>query len=498
MNRSHLAGLLALLLIATLAVPAGAAPLAAAGTPAQEDWWAPFPPPPSAPNWVQAGPYAPVAWVLKSPSPQPHMDSAVIWTVGDGGLWSVSGLWTAGATQRYDPITDTWSLGAVAPWPAIQEPVDACYGYDANMHEVIILFPDTTGSVVGWLQVYDVTANAWVQWPTPAGFPPTGQWAHDIVSTFSAGWDIPYPYYNKCYISGGATVGWPGGGNLSTLWVYDPVTNTIANLGNFTHIAGGFNWHASWWVPWVGMPAVGAICVAGGVDANLVLWPTTQCYDLAAGVFLPPNVPLGPIPLPLGGAADGWKWDGGQYQIWLMNGLDPNLVHWQGSAWIDAASPAWQIGPPMAAPTYRTEGDDWNGHLYAEGGSFLLFNPQTHNQFLVQEEILLKAHVSKMKMTWRYAARPGRYKVMSQVQVHDQAHVLLPGATVAGDYTLPDGTLISMAKVTGATGVAKFPYISTQVGVHQFCVTGIAKAGYVYDPASNHFNPPCKSLQVGP
>ena len=129
-------------------------------------------------------------------------------------------------------------------------------------------------------------------------------------------------------------------------------------------------------------------------------------------------------------------------------------------------------------------------------------DPDIHDTSWINKEIVCpqeySAHVFKMKMVWKYGARPGRYKVMTQVSVHDQAHVLLPGATVSGDYTLPNGTIVSLNKVTAPDGVAKFPLNTAQVGVHQFCVTNIAKAGYVYDPASNHLNPPCKSLQVGP
>jgi hypothetical protein len=468
-------------------------PVAAAATPGaatQQEWWAAYPPPPEALGNEQApAPDAPVGWFLKAPIPIPTMDQAVAWAVQDGGLWLVSGLFTGGATQRYDPPTDTWSLGAPAPFQPILEPMDGCYGLDAQGHEVIVLFPDTTGVSVGILQVYDITANAWFQWPRPAPFPAVGQWAHDIVSMYNINGQ------NLCYLSGGATVPNPGGGNLSTLWRYSPATNRIANLGSFSHIPGGFNHHASWYVPWVG--SQGGICVGGGVDFNLMLWPTTQCYDLAARVFMPPNVPLGLLPIPLGGMADGWKLDGGQYQIWANNGLDPGLNFIGQSFFQDVTTGGWLIGPPMAGPTYRTEGDDWNSHLYAEGGSFGLFAPTPNNQFLMQQEPL-KAHVSRIKMSWSYSPLPNKYRVTTQVEVHDQAHALLPGATVLGDYTLPDGTVVSMSKVTGPTGMAKFPLTSTQVGVHQFCVTNITKAGYVYDPPSNHFNPPCRSIPVGP
>jgi hypothetical protein len=464
------------------------------GTPTQQPGvWTPYGPKALAGALSStAAPDVPVGWVMQPPSPIPHMDSAVVYTVMDGGLWVVGGL-PGGPAQRYDPPTNTWWLGPPQPMPAVMEPNDACYGVDAQGHEVIILFPDTTGILVGALQVFDVTIKQWLYWPMPPGFPPQGLWSPDIVSTYY--WDTPYR--NKCYISGGATQGWPGGGNMSMLWQYDVATNTIVPLGTYNHIPGGFNWHVSWWVPWVGV--WGGICVGGGVDWNLMLWPTTQCYDLAAGVFLPPNQPLGPLPLPLGGAADGWKYDSGLYQIWLMNGLDPALNHWNQSAWADVTTPAIIVGPPMAAPTYRTEGDDWNyNHAYAEGGSFLGWNPQPHNQFLVQQEMLGTSHVGRMKMRWAYAARPGWYKVVFLAQIHDQTHALLTGGTVSGDYTYPDGSVHSMTQTIAANGSVKFPIKTNLWGNYQFCVTGITIPGYPYNPNMDHTIPPCMSIQVGP
>jgi hypothetical protein len=420
------------------------------------------------------------------------MDSAVAGTPIDGGLWVVGGLW-GGGVQRYDPPSDTWWVGPAQPMPAVLEPVDGCYGLDAAGNEVIILFPNATGNLVGQLQVYDVTNNVWTYWPVPAGFPPTGQWAHDIVSTTQ--FDIPQ-YTNMCFISGGANVAFPGGGNISTLWMYSPVTNTIAPIGNYTHIPGGFNWHASWYVPWVG--TWGSICVGGGVDFALNLWADTQCYDLAAGAFLPPNVPLGPLPLAMGGMADGWKFDAGQLQIWAMNGLDPALNYHQQSFFADVTTPGFVLGPPMATPAYRTEGDRWSEHLYAEGGSFGLFTPIPDNQFLIQQAGT--SHVAAMKMKWKAASRPGRYLVLGLALIHDQNHNRLWGGTVSADWTYPDGTIASQTQTIRTNGVVRFRLRSTQVGNHSLCVTGITIPGYPYDPTQNHppVNPPCMTIMVGP
>jgi hypothetical protein len=106
-------------------------------------------------------------------------------------------------------------------------------------------------------------------------------------------------------------------------------------------------------------------------------------------------------------------------------------------------------------------------------------------------------HLFRSKQNWAPAARPGYYKVITGLIVHDKDHARAPGVTVEGDWTLPDASVIHQAGITNAFGQAKLRLKSAQTGTYQFCVTGMTKAGYLYDPGSNEA-PACKSVVVGP
>jgi formylglycine-generating enzyme required for sulfatase activity len=106
-------------------------------------------------------------------------------------------------------------------------------------------------------------------------------------------------------------------------------------------------------------------------------------------------------------------------------------------------------------------------------------------------------HVFRSKQNWAPAARPGYYKVITNLIVHDPEHARAAGVTVEGDWTLPDLSVVHQTTVTNSQGQAKFRLKSTQRGVHQLCVTDLVKEGYVYDPDANEA-PACKSIEVSP
>jgi formylglycine-generating enzyme required for sulfatase activity len=110
---------------------------------------------------------------------------------------------------------------------------------------------------------------------------------------------------------------------------------------------------------------------------------------------------------------------------------------------------------------------------------------------------LVGLHLFRMKQNWADAARPGYYKVITPLIVHDEEHGRAAGVTVEGDWTLPDLSVIHQSVLTNALGQAKFRLKSTQNGTHRLCVTGLVKEGYIYDPASNE-TPECMSIEVGP
>ena len=314
-------------------------------------------------------------WEQRQDSPVTTMDNAVAWAITDGGLWSVGGYGSGGATQRYDPGTDTWTLHTPESsiTPTIRYPADGCYGLDADGHEVIVLFPDTE-SPVTTLHRYDITDDEWDEPAIPTGFPPDGLWAMDITSLYNTTGG------NICYLSGGATQ--TGGGNVNNLWSYDPATNITIYLGNFTHHPAGFDLHASWYVPWIG--DAGAICVGGGTDAQSNAIADTQCYDLAAGTFRTPNADLGPLPEPWWGMADGWKMHNGRYQIWIANGVAQDWSLIGATAYADESTGGFVYGPPPLTNLYRLEGDSWLGHFYAEQGSSGGFTHTSNQETLLQ------------------------------------------------------------------------------------------------------------------
>ena len=309
-------------------------------------------------------------WHGNASSPVPAMDNVVAWASHDSALWSIGGFGASGATQRYDPETDTWTTHAPEVQPVIEYPSDGCYGLNAVDEEVIVLFPDAT-SPVHTLHRYTIPTDSWDAPAIPVPFS-DGRWAQDILSLYSINGE------NICYISGGATS--PGGGNVNNLFEYHPDTNTIQYLGNFTHHPSGFDFHASWYVPWIG--SQGAVCVGGGIDQSSGIAGDTQCYDIAAGKFNAPNSDLGALPEPWWGMADGWRIQNGRYQLWLVNGVDAtgNLI--DASAYYDQTTGGFVYGPKPAEAAYRLEGDGWQNYFFAEQGSQGGFTPSGHNQVL--------------------------------------------------------------------------------------------------------------------
>jgi hypothetical protein len=324
-------------------------------------------------------------WGTRQASPIPSMDSVVVWAShADGGLWAIGGYGADGATQRYDPEVDSWTVHTpeTVITPTIEYPMDGCYGLNGAGDEIVVLFPDTI--TTGSLHIYNITDDIWYPAPVPAFYPPEGRWGQDIVSLLNT----PGAGENVCYLSGGADQ--EGGGRTRDLWRYYPASNTGAYLGAFPADVW-FGFHASWFVPWVG--SGGAICVGGGIDHKSQVSDTTQCYDLQAGIFLDPNANLGPLPHPWWGMADGWQFQEGRYQIWMGNGVGQNGSLLAASAFADATTGGFLLGPELPVGLYRLEGDGWNGQFYTEQGAMGGFTYSTHNQLLVHCPACLRSYL---------------------------------------------------------------------------------------------------------
>lgn len=320
-------------------------------------------------------------WQGRTFSPVPTMDNVVVWaSYEDGGLWSIGGYGSNGATQRYDPDApddNFWTTHTpeMVVTPTIEYPMDGCYGLNGEGHEVVVLFPDTI--VTGTLHIFDITADNWYTQTVPGFYPPEGRWGQDIVSLLN----IPGVEQNVCYLSGGSTQ--EGGGRTRDLWVYYPDGTPGKYIGNFLADIW-FGFHASWYVPWVGDE--GAICVGGGIDHNSQTSSAsaTQCYDLATETFNTANADLGPLPEPWWGMADGWQTYDGRHQIWIANGVAQDGTLLPASAYADETTGGFVYGPELPVSLYRLEGDGFNGQFHTEQGAAGGFNYSYYNQLLVQ------------------------------------------------------------------------------------------------------------------
>ncbi len=305
-------------------------------------------------------------WQPLADAPFSSMDNVYIGYEGKG--YQIGGYDTNGQVGIYDVETNTWTTGANAPSPSIQYPASGCFGYNADGDPVGILFNDTTSGITT-LHRYNIATDSWDTPPVPTGFPTNGLWWPDIASL------AYYTGENVCYISGGATS--PGGGNTSTLYAYYPDTNTVENLGNFSYHSGGFAFHASWYVPWIG--SQGGICVAGGANAANDVSANTQCYDIGAEVFNAPNADLGAMPAAVWSMANGIRYENGDWQLWIANGSDAGLNLWPNSAYYSQLDGQWQVGPPPPRSVYRVGGANIHADdgysFYVVGGSSAGFTP---------------------------------------------------------------------------------------------------------------------------
>lgn len=312
-------------------------------------------------------------WRRRVDSFTPTMDSVVVWAShADGGLWSIGGYGSDGATQRYDPGSDTWETfqSEAVVTPLIEYPVDGCYGLNEHGEEIVVLFPDTL--VTDTLHVFNITTKQWSKRPIPDFFPSKpadlydyiGFWGFDVVSLLNTPDVNPGLEKNMCYLSGGNHEK-PGGGTTRNLWEYNPATNGGRYLGNFADPNVVFGFHASWYVPWIG--AKGAICVAGGADHNHYIHNKTQCFDLDTEA--PASEDLGMLPEKWWGMADGWQMTEHGYELWIANGVAQDGTLLPASAYFHAGMTDFAYGPEIPHGMYRLEGDSWEGQFYTLNGS---------------------------------------------------------------------------------------------------------------------------------
>ncbi len=110
--------------------------------------------------------------------------------------------------------------------------------------------------------------------------------------------------------------------------------------------------------------------------------------------------------------------------------------------------------------------------------------PATVRSCALVPESAATMHVHAVKVQYT-ALGGGRYVVTGSVRIVDQNGLLVGGATVSAEWTLPNGSVVPQQAVTGAKGTATFRTKSRTTGTFEVCVTDVVKSGYVYDPEQN-------------
>ncbi len=126
----------------------------------------------------------------------------------------------------------------------------------------------------------------------------------------------------------------------------------------------------------------------------------------------------------------------------------------------------------------------------------VLYNPDCQEAVLADAFTIASGattmHVDGIKL--RYRERNGRYVVFSTLRILDEDGWKVDGATVGVEWTLPDASALIQEALTNVRGLARYRLRSTQTGTFEICVTGVVKAGYVYDPSQN--SETCDTIDV--
>jgi hypothetical protein len=293
-------------------------------------------------------------WQQISTDPISRMDNVL--AAYNGKIWGITGYGSTGVSN-YTPATGIWSTVASSAPPFGQNYARS----GCQVGNKVFVYGDTATVGFTGLWSYNMDTNAW-NGLTPTGTPPayTGIWAPSWVADTATG---------LCYMTGGATA--PGNGNLSTVYVYNAVTNNwLPALPNFTSAR---DFHAAFLFT---RPADShkLLCVAGGLSG--VVRESTQCYDLNTASWHAENADLGVLPT-------GW-WGMGYTQsptangarLWMVNGADAAYALYDQAWFYSVATNTWvNTGSLQSGVFYRTSAVTLNGTAYHIGGSSGGFSP---------------------------------------------------------------------------------------------------------------------------
>lgn len=109
----------------------------------------------------------------------------------------------------------------------------------------------------------------------------------------------------------------------------------------------------------------------------------------------------------------------------------------------------------------------------------------------------LLLHLRSLAVSAVQGGRPVPYpfRVVARGAVHDLAHALAPGVTVSGEWTRPVGGPVAGTAITGPKGTYQIPLNAPDAGTYTFCITSLAKDGYVYYAPHNEMAT-CQSVTV--
>ena len=271
-----------------------------------------------------------------------------------GLVWSIAGYGSAAGVSTYDPAAGVWSAIPASAPPFGSDGYPRSGGLWGNK---VYLYGDA--SAYTGLVSYNMDTNAWVT-EAPSGTAPaqTGIWAPAWVAD---------PATGLLYMTGGATT--PGGGNLATVYVYDPVTNAWqAPLPNFTTAR---DFHAAFIFT---RPGDGhkLLCIVGGVTSASVFLTSTQCYDFTTAAWNAENADVPPLSVNNFGMGYTQKVDPVTGpQLWILGGAINNGASLTNAAYYyDVNTGAWVDGGPYGTTgTYRTSATTLDNQVYKIDGS---------------------------------------------------------------------------------------------------------------------------------
>jgi len=238
--------------------------------------------------------------------------------------------------------------GSNPPWEGEPFSTDGCTALNDQDQWVTWVVNEYPQTGLTGLWGYNHETGNWVN--PPVGAPPIrygSEWAYDPAS-------------NLCYLSGGTDhVTY---NPVAELWLLDPVAVSLTNL--MTDMTTARGKHASWVAT---IDGTRVLCVGGGEGpaANL---DSTQCYDIAAGSWLPENATLGAMPLTIANAADAVNRLPDGDQLWISGGVQGNSSYTDEAHYYDDDTDSWESGGASGVNVSHVEGGFLQGFFYQFGG----------------------------------------------------------------------------------------------------------------------------------